>query len=327
MAGPGGRGGGMSYDAPEVMKKRYVNEHGGQRLDVFLKNHFPDLSRNHVQELIRLGLVKVGGETAQPSRRLESGAQVELDLRKPEKDESSFEDWILHEDSDLLVLNKPAGLLMHPVGVSWLTAPMALWTGEATLAAILLSRRPRLSRSGVPRGGIVHRLDRPTSGVLLVAKTREASRRLSEGFRERAISKVYRAIVRGRLQDKKLRVDAPVGRDAGQKKIIVTPFGRASQTGVTVVQRSALASLVEARPLTGRTHQIRAHLAYLGHPVAGDPELDFPAAQPRPERMMLHAYRIELSHPKSGKPVFFEAPPPVDFKAFWTSCLGAGSKR
>lgn len=308
-------------------KRRFTNEQESVRLDVFLSSHLPEFSRAFIQEMIKLGRVLVDGARAKPARLLQLGETVELELSRPAPGKGAMESWILHEDKDLLVLNKPSGLLMHPAGISWLKTPEALWTGETSLAGILAESRPALVRSGVPRFGIVHRLDRLTSGVLLVAKTKLAWDRLTDGFRFRMIHKVYRAVVRGKMAGKTIKVDAPVGRNAQHKKITVTPFGKASQTGVSVVARSKGFSLVEARPLTGRTHQIRAHLAYLGHPVAGDSEHGDPQSAPQPPRLMLHAYRIELTHPGTGKPAAFEAPPPADFETFWASCVGRSSKR
>ncbi|MDD5302520.1 MAG: RluA family pseudouridine synthase, partial [Elusimicrobia bacterium] len=227
-----------------------------------------------------------------------------------------FESWVLYEDKRLLVLNKPSGLLMHPLGDSWLKSPEAARAGrETNLAAELQVHRPAILKAGTPRCGIVHRLDRPTSGVLLVAKDPETYAALTDMFKERYMDKTYRAIVRG-VPPPTSRVSAPIGRESGQRQIVVTPLGKPAETNFRVVTKKKIAALVEAKPLTGRTHQIRAHLAYIGHPVMGDPEFDRKGVPSAP-RLMLHAYRIAFEHPFTGRPARFEAQPPADFNKFW----------
>ncbi|OGR86869.1 MAG: hypothetical protein A3J74_08115, partial [Elusimicrobia bacterium RIFCSPHIGHO2_02_FULL_57_9] len=233
-----------------------------------------------------------------------------------------FESWVLHEDKQLLVLAKPAGLLMHPLGNSWLeSAEAALREPQPNLAGLLQRVRPELLKGGISRCGIVHRLDRQTSGVLLIAKTASAQQALMDDFKFRRMRKLYRAIVRGVPADKSPRVDAPIGRKPGHRRVIVTPFGKPAETAFKVVATGKNAALVEARPVTGRTHQIRAHLALLGHPVMGDVEFDRKTeGQPWPSRLMLHAYKVELAHPGTSKPVSFTAELPKDFKDFWARC-------
>lgn len=299
---------------------RFTVENAGQRIDRFLADQFPDYSREHIKGLIRAGSVLVGGAAAKPSRLLRPGEKVEIAFPEGMPDmDAAFETWILHEDKEMLVLDKPAGLLMHPLGASWLTAPEAALSGRTNLAGILHRARP----GRAPRCGIVHRLDRETSGVLLVAKTADAYRRLVDGFKERRISKVYGAVVRGIPDNRKLSLNAPIGRKPGHRKIMVTPFGKPAHTEFTVTRSFKRAALVEARPLTGRTHQIRAHLAMLGHPVAGDADFDRPDAVPRPPRLMLHAYRIEFEHPATRRLMTFTAEWPADFRAFWKECAKA----
>lgn len=216
---------------------------------------------------------------------------------------------------------------MHPLGESWLRRPAAaLEEPEPNLAGLLLTYRAKAARSGVERCGLVHRLDRPTSGTLLVAKTVRAQKRLLFAFRERQVDKVYRALVLGTVAERS--VDAPIGRASGRRQVKVTPFGREASTGFRTVGEGKGVSLVEARPLTGRTHQIRAHLSVLGHPVLGDPEnvigaalKEFQALKlPEPPRLLLHAYKVFLEHPVSGKPVSYTAKPPKDFLAYWNLC-------
>lgn len=300
-------------------------EHEGQRLDQFLAGKLTGYSRSHLKGLVEAGAVTVDGRRRGADFKLKGGERVRVEFREADwAAEAPFEDWVLSEDAELLVLNKPAGLLIHPLGESWLTTPAAALSDQENLAGLLLRRRPEITKVGTPRCGIVHRLDRQTSGVLLVAKTPRAYESLTRGFKEREIHKLYRAIVRGVPVDKNSRVEAPIGRKPGHRKVMVTPFGKSAETGFRVLESGAGAALVEAEPLSGRTHQIRAHLAALGHPVAGDPEFETPGEEPQAPRLMLHAYRVRFAHPRTGKPTEFKTAPPKDFREFWTLCKGVG---
>ena len=299
---------------------------GGTRLDRFLAERAEGLSREHWKDLILRGRVRVDGRPRDPSYRLRPGERVTVRVEAaPWADEVPFEDWVAHEDKDILVLRKPPGLLIHPLGVSWLRRPeAALDEPEPSLAGLLLLRRPDAARSGVVRCGIVHRLDRQTSGVLVVAKTPAAQEILTAAFRERLVVKVYRAVVLGELEAR-TRVEAPIGRAPGRRRVRVSAFGREARTDFRALETARGLSLVQAEPKTGRTHQIRAHLAHLGHPVLGDAEA-FGAAErerfdtlglPPPPRMLLHAYRLKFDHPRGGRPVSFSAPVPKDFRDYW----------
>ena len=308
-------------------QETFVVEYAGQRLDQFLANRLPDLSRGLLKGLVVRGAVRVNGSPADPDRRLREGDAVVVEFPRPQWGEpyGPLSSWVIHEDRDLLVLDKPAGLLMHPLGSSWLASPEAALSEPApNLAGLLLLGRPAIAAAGTPRCGIVHRLDRCTSGVLLVAKTPAASEALIRSFKEREVSKTYRAVVRGDWKGRRASVEAPVGRKPGHRQVIATPFGKQASTGFSIIAASPAGALVEARPLTGRTHQIRVHLNLLGHPVMGDLEFDRPGPQdPKPPRLMLHAYKIEFAHPGSGKPMSFTSRIPKDMRDFWDSCRGA----
>ena len=305
------------------MAEDHLVRESGLRLDRFLASQYPDYARTHFQDLIARGLVKVDGATRASDYRLKEGQIVSLE-RSTFGEDVPFEDWVLREDAELLALNKPAGLLMHPVGETWLRAPeAALGEAEPNLAGLLLRFRPKISKAGTPRCGLVHRLDRGTSGVLVVAKTPAAHASLVAAFAERLTKKVYRAIVLGAME-KAVEVEAPLGRPGRSRRIAVTPYGRSATTSFKVIQASEQASLVEARPITGRTHQIRAHFAHLKHPVLGDVEwthLWQPALEkrqlPAPPRLMLHAYRLTVPHPRTGAAATFTAPQPKDFGSYW----------
>jgi 23S rRNA pseudouridine1911/1915/1917 synthase len=304
-----------------MAKKSLIVETSGARLDAFLAGKMKGYTRAFLKGLVEGGHVTVNGERRDADGRVEEGERILVELPSlapvPGTD---FESWILFEDKRLFVMNKPSGLLMHPLGSTWLTTPEAA-RAEAVenLAALIQVHRPAVVKAGTPRCGIVHRLDRMTSGVLVVAKDPETYAALCAAFKAREMDKTYRAIARGALAGA-ARVQAPIGREPGLRRIIVTALGKPAETGFKVLSKKKDATLVEAKPLTGRTHQIRAHLAYLGHPVAGDPEFDKRAeGVPVPPRMMLHAYRLMFEHPASGRPALFVAEPPKDFAAFWKS--------
>ncbi|MBI4386313.1 MAG: RluA family pseudouridine synthase [Elusimicrobia bacterium] len=296
----------------------------GLRLDRFLALKFPDWSRGYCRDLIARGLVHVGAAARPADYRLSPGETVAL--RRPDCPWRAlpFEKWILFEDSEILVVNKPAGLLMHPIGPTWLQRSEAAATEpEPNVAGLLYWARPKLFKAGLQRLGLVHRLDRQTSGALVVAKTARSQEAMIRAFSERRVEKAYRAIVAGKLEAG-VEVDAPVGRPSGGRKVRVTPWGREAVTWVRAVQRAPRATLVEARPRTGRTHQIRAHLTHIGHPVLGDPEAKTDNAAllsarglPAPPRLMLHAWRISFAHPSRNTDVSFSAPAPKDFRDYW----------
>lgn len=311
------------------MKKRIPVDAPGMRLDLFLVRHIEKYSRTHLKGLIERGFVTVGGAARKADYRLQEGESVEVTWPEAAWEEGTgFEDWVLHEDKHLLVLRKPAGLLMHPLGESWLSVPeAAMAETQANLAGLLQRRRPGIVKAGVPRCGIVHRLDRQTSGVLLVAKTPKTYEALVGDFKRRKISKLYRAVVRGVPKSRTTRVQAPIGRLPGHRRVVVTQFGKDAETAFAVVETARDAALIEARPLTGRTHQIRAHLGLMGHPVMGDIEFDKKQeGRPWPSRMLLHAFKIEFTHPGTGQRTSFTAPPPEDFRDFWAA-LKRGAKK
>ena len=301
------------------MKKKLVVENAVPRLDAFLAKHLNGYSRAFLKDLVGRGLVLVDGRAVDADEPLLEGQRIEVELPETESASSDdFESWVLYEDKRLLVLNKPSGLLMHPLGDSWLKSPEAARAGrETNVAAELQVHRPAILKAGTPRCGIVHRLDRPTSGVLAVAKDPETYEALTGAFKERLMDKTYKAIARGKFAGN-ARVDAPVGREPGLRKVVVTPLGKPAETAFTVVAQKKEGALVQAKPETGRTHQIRAHLAHIGHPVMGDPEFDRRGVPSAP-RLMLHAFRLAFEHPGSGRPAMFEADPPADFQKFWKS--------
>ena len=303
-------------------------EGSGERLDVFVARRCPRLSRSLAQRLIREGGVTVGGRPARAGQRLEPGDRV-LVRMPPEEPETLRPEpiplTIVYEDEDLLVVDKPAGLTVHPA--AGLPAGQA-GVRRGTLAAALLAYRPELADVGGPeRPGIVHRLDRDTSGLLVVAKNEAARAALARQWKERQVEKGYLALVHGRLEPSEAVIDAPIGRDPRHRqRMAVVEGGRAARTAYRVRRylqggpaglpagqagRDAY-SLVEVAPSTGRTHQIRVHFAALAHPLVGDRLYGRPSSVLR--RQFLHAHRLAFHHPVDGRPLEFESPLPEDLR-------------
>ncbi|MGE0500880.1 MAG: RluA family pseudouridine synthase [Rhizobiaceae bacterium] len=307
----------------------------GARIDQWLARKLgPELSRSRVQALIRDGRVAVdGGVMREPSRKVASGDGVTVGLPEPEAPEPGGEPIplnILFEDEDVVVIDKPAGLVVHPGPGNW--------TGTLVNALIHHCGDSLSGIGGVRRPGIVHRLDRDTSGVMVVAKTDTAHKSLSEAFadhgRDGDLERAYAALVWGAPERVAGTVDAALGRHADRVRRAVVPASRAdARHAVThwrVEERfgTDVAALVECRLETGRTHQIRVHMAHLGHPVVGDPDYATgfrTKANRLPEplrsrvsafpRQALHARLLAFRHPRTGRPMRFETPLPADMQA------------
>ena len=295
-----------------------------QRLDLFLAARFDELSRNRVQQLIKAGAVQLNGHPTRASYLLRADDRIALDLpqaRPLELQPEAIPLQILFEDEHLLVLDKAAAMTVHPAPGSW--------TG--TLVQALLHHCRDLSGiNGVLRPGIVHRLDRDTTGLLVVAKNDAAHRTLADQLAQRLIERSYQALVWGHPEEAGT-IDGPINRHPKQRqKMAVLPGGRPAVTHFEVLERFAFTSLLEVRLDTGRTHQIRVHLHYLGFPVFGDPlyggrnqsrgiraEFRRPAAAllARMDRQALHAWRLAFAHPHSGQALDFQAPLPNDLAA------------
>ena len=250
----------------------------------------------------------VEGRARPKSFSLAGGEQVEVDLAG--LDEIPAEGPpvpVRYEDDRLLVVAKPAGLVTHPTSTR----------RSGTLVNRLLGMAIPLSSSGgTERRGIVHRLDAGTSGLLLVAKDDEMHAALADMLSRHEVDRRYLALVRGSVEHDRFSVEAPLGRRRA-RILVRRGSGREAETAFEVRERFGQATLLEAAPRTGRTHQIRVHLAALGHPVAGDSE--YGGREASLVRPMLHAWRLRLRHPRTGSEMNFEAPPPPDFAAFWES--------
>ncbi|HCC47679.1 MAG TPA: RluA family pseudouridine synthase [Elusimicrobia bacterium] len=284
------------------------------RLDVFLVETGENFSRSFARKLAEQGLATVNGEQKRPSFLLGDGDVVEVaGLNAGKAQGAGFESLVIFEDKHFLAVEKPAGVAVHPNSPGWETNPSATLIGEPTLVSMIFSARPAMAKPGIERLGLVHRLDRDTSGLMLLAKTEEAQQTLKEGFRERLMEKTYIGAVGGIPAKKHGLIDAPIGRASGYKKIKVWEYGREAVTEYTVKEKGKNCALLHIHPMTGRTNQIRIHLAHIGHPIMGDKLYGGPDAQ----RMLLHSFSLVFSHPVTGKETRLESPLPEDFKAAW----------
>lgn len=283
------------------------------RLDKFLVSRLPDLSRSRLQSLIREGLVTVDGRPARKSgQELEQGMQVEVHIPPVEPSELQPEDIpldIIFENDDLILVNKPAGMVVHP----------AAGHSSGTLVHAALGHAPEMEGiGGELRPGIVHRLDKDTSGLILLAKNDRAHRMLQEQFRLRQVSKVYIALVDGRPPTPEGRVEAPVGRDPKNRKlmaIVSQAKGREATSQYRTLETFPQHTLLEVHPTTGRTHQIRLHMAFLGCPVAGDTVYGRRHSTIPVPRHFLHATRLTLRLPGETSPRTFSAPLPAELES------------
>jgi len=283
------------------------------RLDVFLSEVQPDFSRAYLQRLIEDRHVTVNGGAARASYKLRAGDHVDLHIPDPVPLATAAPEniplTIVYEDSAFLVVDKPAGMVVHP-------AP-----GHAggTLVNALLHHCSGLTGiGGVERPGIVHRLDKETSGLVVVAKTDAALHSLASQFKERRIEKEYLALVRGRVESFRGVITSPIGRHKVHRKKMSAGSGREALTRYELVERFDGYSYVRLFPKTGRTHQIRVHLASIGHPILGDKLYGgktFPGAR-KISRHALHAGRLTLFHPLSFQPMIFDSPLPEDMALF-----------
>lgn len=287
---------------------------GGSRLDKFLADQMLELSRSAAQRLIERGQVSVNGEPVKASYKVRAGDVVVAQLPAEEPPELMPETIplnVVYEDRHLLVVDKPAGMVVHP----------APGHPGGTLVNALLAHCPELAAGGGDRPGIVHRLDQDTSGLILAAKNEKIRRALQNQFKERQVLKSYLALLDGHLRPAWGRIEAPVGRDPNHRqRMALLAGGRAATTEYHVLEQFAHRlgptageySLVEAEPKTGRTHQIRVHFAGIGHPVVGDTVYGRRRPKLPVSRQFLHAQRLVFKHPVTGERMAFEAPLPED---------------
>jgi len=306
----------QNYNAVEHQERHVPADCAGMRFDQALARMFPEHSRSRLAALVKAGQVKLDQAAVDAKRKVWGGERVSLALGPEARDATAaaeaIELDIVYEDPALLVLNKPAGLVVHPGSGNW----------QGTLLNGLLHHHPPLA--GIPRAGIVHRLDKDTSGLLAVAKTLEAQTDLVRQLQARTVTRQYLALVHG-VVARDGTVEAPIGRHQTQRtRMAVSEHGRAARTHYRVLERFGRATLLECSLDTGRTHQIRVHMQSIGHPLVGDPVYRAgrgAAAGPLAsfKRQALHAYRLGLVHPASGVAMQWEAPVPEDLRTLLLS--------
>lgn len=310
----------MMPEGTEIIEFDIDNDTEGTRLDLVLSGAFGTMSRSFIQKLFEKEKIRINGEICREKKyKAKSGDSVVIEIPEAETVKVDPEDIpldIVYEDGDLLVVNKPAGMVVHP-------APGNM-TGTLVNALMYHCRDNLSSINGVIRPGIVHRIDKNTSGLLMVAKNDNAHRILSEQLAEHSITRVYKAVVYNNIKEDEGTVDQPIGRDPKNRlRNAVTDINsKPAVTHYRVIERFGRFTYVEARLETGRTHQIRVHMTYIKHPLLGD-ELYGPAKNRYgAARQMLHAAVLGFIHPSTGEYMEFEAPLPDDFEAVLNKLRG-----
>ena len=286
-------------------------EEAGVRIDKYLAEQLPDITRSYLQKLLKDGSVQMNGKPVKTSTKTAAGAVIELTIPEPEEPEILPEDIpldILYEDSDVILINKPKDMVVHPAA--------GHYTGTLVNALMYHCKGDLSGINGVLRPGIVHRIDKDTTGVLIVCKNDKAHNALAEQLKEHSITRKYRAIVCGNLKEDEGTVDAPLGRHPQDRKkmAIVRTGGKRAVTHYRVLERFGNYTYIECQLETGRTHQIRVHMASLGHPLLGDEAYGRVKSPFKLEGQTLHAMVLGFIHPTTGENMEFEAPLPEYFE-------------
>lgn len=295
----------------ETLRFEIAQADDKKRIDVFLAEKISEHSRSYIQKLIKDGLVLVNGEKVKPNFKVKPGCIIDVTIPPPQEislQPEPLELDIVYEDDDIVVVNKPQGMVVHPAPGNY----------SGTLVNALLYSCDELSGiGGVIRPGIVHRLDKDTSGLLVVAKNDAAHRSLAQQIKDRTLKRVYWCIVEKNIREDKGVINAPIGRHPTNRKkmaVLNAPTAKPAITHFKVLERFGEYTLVEARLETGRTHQIRVHMAYIGHPVVGDSVYGSRKQKFNLKGQVLHAKKLGLIHPSNGEYMEFEAPLPEYFE-------------
>jgi 23S rRNA pseudouridine1911/1915/1917 synthase len=296
----------MGGGEPFLVRLHVATADESTRIDRFVTDRVPDTSRSFIQKLIEAGDVLVNGAVVRPSYKVAAGDVVEVRVPQPgepaEITPAIVPITIVYEDNDLIVFDKPAGLVVHP----------APGHEHGTLVNVMRWLRPEVVAPGTERPGIVHRLDKDTSGLIVVAKTERARLSLLAQWQQRDVLKQYTALVVGTVTEDSATIDAPIGRDPhNRKRMAVVSHGRPAVSHVRVLARYPGYSLLDVTIETGRTHQIRVHCAFIRHPIAGDALYGGRTKDLELDRQFLHARRLRFALP-GGEPIDVEAPLPPD---------------
>ncbi|MFB7812799.1 RluA family pseudouridine synthase [Paenibacillus chitinolyticus] len=298
---------GMDETESEPTRWQVEAEQNGERIDKLLSDALDGVSRTQIQQWIKDGHARVDGRNVKPNYKLSGGQVVDLAIPDPEPLDIAAENIpldVVYEDGDVIVINKPRGLVVHPAPGHY----------SGTLVNALMHHCKDLSGiNGVMRPGIVHRIDKDTSGLLMIAKNDQAHASLAEQLKEHSVTRKYVALVHGNLQHDHGTIDAPIGRDSYDRKLytVTDKNSKHAVTHFAVLERFDGYTLVELKLETGRTHQIRVHLKFIGHPLVGDPSYGRSKGMTM-DGQALHAQILGFTHPRTGERLEFEAPIPED---------------
>lgn len=301
------------------MEKIIVNEgQSGMRLDAYVALNIEDMSRMAVKRLIEEENIKVNGIVSKVSYKVQVGDIIEIDKPEAKKLDLKAQDIpveVVYEDSDIIVVNKPKGLVVHPANGNW--------DGTLVNAIMAICKDSLSGIGGEVRPGIVHRLDKDTSGLLIIAKNDKAHMNMSNQIKDRQVKKVYYALVRGVVTENEATINMPIGRsNKDRKKMAVTKNGKEAITHFKVIERFEKYTLLEVKIDTGRTHQIRVHLSEIGHPVVGDEVYSNGKNEFNVHGQLLHAKSLDFKHPITGKNIHLEAELPEEFKSVLSTLRG-----
>ncbi len=309
---------------PQKLKLIVPDDLAGERLDIFCSRKVADRTRSYFTKLAAAGHISVDGKIAKPALKMKPGMKVEIEIVPPPPLEAKPEDiplTIVYEDDRILIIDKPPDMVVHPAAGNY----------EGTLVNAILYHLGRSPNLDSTRLGLVHRLDKDTSGLLVVAKDERALAYLQTKLKERAISRLYKALVWGNIEPQAGKIDLPIGRSERDRKVMtVNPrHGRSAVTHYELIERFKFADFLRLKLETGRTHQIRVHLSHYGHPIIGDPTYGGRSKYLRRltknelsyatgilgilDRQALHAFQLELPHPDDERPMKFESKLPDDF--------------
>lgn len=293
-----------------MIEKRIIADVNNERLDSYISKSNLDLSRSMVQKLIKENRVFVNGKNEKESYKIKVNDNITIQIEDPKSSKLEAQDIplnIIYEDNDIIVINKPKGMVVHPGNGN---------PDNTLVNAVLAHCKGSLSGiGGEIRPGIVHRIDKDTSGLIIVAKNDKSHINLSEQIKNHEVTKIYTALVKGNISEDEATIDMPIGRDKkDRKKMSVTRDGKEAVSHIKVVKRYGNYTLIRVKIDTGRTHQIRVHMAKIGHPVVGDEVYSSGKNEFGVKGQMLHSTILKFKHPISGKEIMLEAPLPQYFE-------------